>query len=110
MSNLYQYITENYKENEPFFLSDIQIEGMTENNIRQQLKKLTDSEKVKRFDKGIYYLPQPSIFKSGARPTLERVLEYKYLCVKVIVVVISVDYYFSTSWGLLHRFQCNMRL
>ena len=82
MSNLYQYITENYKENEPFFLSDIQIEGMTGNNIRQQLKKLTDSEKVKRFDKGIYYLPQPSIFKSGARPTLERVLEYKYLCDK----------------------------
>ena len=27
MSNLYQYLTENYKENEPFFLSDIQIEG-----------------------------------------------------------------------------------
>ena len=43
MSNLYQYLTENYKENEPFFLSDIQIEGMTGNNIRQQLKKLTDT-------------------------------------------------------------------
>lgn len=38
MSNLYQYFTENYKENEPFFLSDIQIEGITGNNIRQQLK------------------------------------------------------------------------
>ena len=86
MSNLYQYITENYKENEPFFLSDIQIEGMTENNILllTAIEKAgtTDSEKVKRFDKGIYYLPQPSIFKSGARPTLERVLEYKYLCDK----------------------------
>ena len=46
MSNLYQYLTENYKENEPFFLSDIQIKGMTGNNIRQQLKKLTDTEKV----------------------------------------------------------------
>ena len=79
MSNLYQYLTENYKENEPFFLSDIQIEGMTGNNIRQQLKKLTDTEKVKRFDKGIYYLPKKSIFKSGSRPTLEKVLEYKYL-------------------------------
>lgn len=62
MANLYQYLTENYKENEPFFLSDIQIEGMTGNNIRQQLKKLTDAEKVKRFDKGIYYLPKRSIF------------------------------------------------
>ena len=29
-----------------FFLSDIQIEGMTGNNIRQQLKKLTDADKV----------------------------------------------------------------
>ena len=79
MANLYQYLTENYKENEPFFLSDIQIEGMTGNNIRQQLKKLTDAEKVKRFDKGIYYLPKRSIFKSGSKPTLEKVLEYKYL-------------------------------
>ena len=79
MSNLYQYLTENYKENEPFSLSDIQIKGMTDNNIRQQLKKLTDNEKVKRFDKGIYYLPKKSIFKSGSKPTLEKVLEYKYL-------------------------------
>lgn len=79
MSNLYQYLIEKYKENEPFFLSDIQIEGMTGNNIRQQLKKLTDIGKIKRFDKGIYYIPKKSIFKSGTRPTLEKVLEYKYL-------------------------------
>ena len=79
MSNLYQYLIEKYKENEPFFLSDIQIEGMTGNNVRQQLKKLTDVGKIKRFDKGIYYLPKKSIFKSGTRPTLENVLEYKYL-------------------------------
>ena len=79
MYNLYQYLIEKYKENEPFFLSDIQIEGMTGNNVRQQLKKLTDVGKIKRFDKGIYYLPKKSIFKSGTRPTLEKVLEYKYL-------------------------------
>ena len=79
MSVLYQYLAENYKENEPFFLSDIQIEGMTDNKIRQQLKKLADNEKVKLFDKGIYYLPKKSIFKSGSKPTLEKVLEHKYL-------------------------------
>ena len=79
MSNLYQYLIEKYKENEPFFLSDIQIEEMTGNNVRQQLKKLTDVGKIKRFDKGIYYLPKKSIFKSGTQPTLEKVLEYKYL-------------------------------
>ena len=79
MSNLYQYLINKYKENEPFFLSDIQIEGMTGNNIRQQLKKLTDIGKIKRFDKGIYYIQKKSIFKSGTQPTLEKVLEYKYL-------------------------------
>ena len=38
MSVLYQYLTENYQDNEPFFLSDIQMEGMTNDQIRQQLK------------------------------------------------------------------------
>ncbi len=79
MFNLYQYLVEKYKENEPFFLSDIQIKGMSGNNVRQQLKKLTDIGKVKRFDSGIYYLPKKSIFKSGSQPTFEKVLEYKYL-------------------------------
>ena len=52
---------------------------MKDNNIRQQVKKLTDAEKIKRFDKGIYYLPKASIFKSGSQLSIEKVLEYKYL-------------------------------
>lgn len=79
MEKLYQYIVENYQTNEPIFLADIQIEGMKDNNIRQQVKKLTDAEKIKRFDKGIYYLPKTSIFKSGSQLSIEKVLEYKYL-------------------------------
>lgn len=79
MANLYQYLTENYEENEPIFTSEIQIEGITENNIRQQFKKLTDAEKLKRYDKGIYYLPRKSIFRSGSKIALEKVLEYKYM-------------------------------
>ena len=76
---LYDYIITNYKKDEPIFLADIQIEGMKDNNIRQQVKKLTDAEKIKRFDKGIYYLPKTSIFKSGSQLSIEKVLEYKYL-------------------------------
>ena len=79
MSALYQYLTENYQDNEPFFLSDIQMEGMTDDQVRRQLKALVLGEKVKCFAKGIYYLPQKNIFKSGSKPTLEKVLEYKYL-------------------------------
>lgn len=79
MSNLYQYLKENFKENEPIILTELQIEGMAGNNIRQQLKKLTDAGTVKRFDTGIYYLPRKSVFKSGSMPSVEKVLEYKYL-------------------------------
>lgn len=79
MENLYEYIIDNYKINEPIFLADIQIEGMKENTIRQYLKKLTDEKKIKRFDKGIYFLPGTSIFKSGSQLSVEKVLDYKYM-------------------------------
>lgn len=43
------------------------------------MKKLTDAGVVKRFDKGIYFLPKKTIFKSGSVLSPEKVLEYKYL-------------------------------
>lgn len=79
MSKLYQYLKENYEENDPIILAELKIKDMTENNIRQQLKKLTDEGMIKRFDKGIYYLPRKSIFQSDSLPSIEKVLEYKYL-------------------------------
>ena len=43
METLYQYLTNNYEVNEPIFLSELQIDGMSDNNIRQQLKKMTQA-------------------------------------------------------------------
>lgn len=79
MESLYKYLLANYKENEPILSSSISIPGISQVNMRQQLKKLTDSGKLKRFDSGIYYLPKKSIFKSGSQLAPERVLECKYL-------------------------------
>lgn len=79
METLYEYLLDNYKENEPIFLADIQMDGMTRTNVRQQIKKLTDTGKVKRFDSGIYFLPKKTIFKSGSQLAPEKVLECKYL-------------------------------
>ena len=64
METLYEYLLDNYKENEPIFLADLQVDGMTRTNVRQQIKKLTDKGKVKRFDNGIYFLPKKTIFKA----------------------------------------------
>ena len=79
MEILYEYLLDNYKENEPIFLADLQVDGMTRTNARQQIKKLTDTGKVKRFDNGIYFLPKKTIFKSGSQLAPEKVLECKYL-------------------------------
>lgn len=79
MNSLYDFLLTNYGENEPIFLANLKIDGMTSNNIRQQLKKLTDLGKVKRFDNGIYFLPNKTVFKSGSQLSFDKVLEYKYL-------------------------------
>ena len=79
METVYEYLLDNYKENEPIFLAELQIDGMTRTNIRQRIKKLTDAGKVKRFDNGIYFLPKKTIFKSGSQLAPEKVLECKYL-------------------------------
>ena len=76
---LYEYLLETYQENEPIFSSDITVDGISDVNIRSQLKKLTDQGKIKRYDTGIYYLPTKSIFKSGSQLSPERVIEEKYL-------------------------------
>lgn len=77
--SLYDYLTKNFCENEPIFVSEIKIEGMTDVNLRQQIKKLADSGKIKRFDTGIYFLPKETIFRSGSQPSIYKVIEKKYL-------------------------------
>ena len=77
--NLYNYLYNTFGENEPIFLSELSVPGMTEVNVRQQLKLLADSGSIKRFDKGIYYIPGNSIFKSGSSLSPSRVIEKKYL-------------------------------
>lgn len=79
MESLYNYLLANYKENEPILSASLSISGISPTNMRQQLKKLTDSGKLKRFDSGVYYLPKKSIFKSGSPLAPEKVLERKYL-------------------------------
>lgn len=76
---LYDYLISNYKENEPIFLANIKIEGMTNVNLRQQIKKLTDEGKLRRFDTGIYFFPKKSMFRSGSQLSKEKVIEQKYL-------------------------------
>lgn len=76
---LYEYLKYKYHPNEPIFLSNLNIEGISYNNLRQQIKKLVDSGLLVRYDTGIYFIPEPSIFKSGSQLSFNRVVKEKYL-------------------------------
>ncbi len=79
MNTILNYITKNYKQDEPIFLFDIEIEGMSGDNIRQQIKHLVDKGILKRFDKGIYYIPSKTIINTDSVLSKDRVIEYKYI-------------------------------
>ncbi len=76
---LLSYLEENYKPEEPIFAVDIKIQGLTEENKRQQIKKLVDYEKLLRFDKGIYYFAKKSKIKGEVGITADIVAQYKYI-------------------------------
>lgn len=57
---LKEYLEKTYGYNEPIFISDIQLEGMNDNALRQYFKRMTKSGVLERFDTGVYYLPRAS--------------------------------------------------
>lgn len=77
---LYEYLMEKYGENTPIFVSELDMEGLNENTLRVQIKKLADAGRLKRFDTGIYFIPKDFGFKSGTSTiSATQVIEKKYL-------------------------------
>ena len=76
---VYSYLKNQYKEGEPIFLTDIQIDGMSEENLRYHLKKLTDQGRISRFDSGVYYLPKKGLLNEQMKLSAETVTVHKYI-------------------------------
>lgn len=76
---LSEYIKENYEPGEPIFLQDIKIDGMSDANIRQKIKKLTEEGEVIRYEQGIYYIPKMSRLKGTLTLAPDIVARYKYI-------------------------------
>ena len=79
IDEVYSYLQEKYIQNEPILLSEINIPGLKPVSLRQQLKKLTEDGRLKRFDTGIYYLPKKSMFHFGTMLSPDEVIRKKYL-------------------------------
>ena len=79
VDDVYRYLNENYGQNEPIFLAELNVPGIKAVSVRQQLKKLTEDGRLKRFDTGICYIPKKSIFRSGSALSVDEVIRRKYL-------------------------------
>ena len=76
---LCEYLKENYEPGEPIFSSDIVIPGLSEENLRYHLKRLTDEEILYRFEAGIYYFPKTDFFGEKLFLTADTVALHKYI-------------------------------
>ncbi|MCM1258153.1 MAG: DUF6088 family protein [Roseburia sp.] len=76
---LYEYLIKNYGLGEPIFTGDIMIPGMSDENLRYYLKKLTDDGVLCRFESGIYYFPKTDILGEKMSLTADTVAFHKYV-------------------------------
>lgn len=76
---LFDYLISNYEKGEPIFLTDIIIEGVSEENIRYHLKKLKDDGVVCRFEPGVYYIPKRNTLGEQSTISAETVALHKYV-------------------------------
>ncbi|MDD6473671.1 MAG: DUF6088 family protein, partial [Bacteroidales bacterium] len=75
---LLEYLQENYKVNEPIFVSDIDL-PVTDTNLRQMFKVLCDSGQIYRYETGIYYMKGNTRLKGGVPLSASKVARYKYI-------------------------------
>ncbi len=71
MKELLKYIKSNYQEGEAIFLKDLKKLNLSYDNLRQKLKKLTDSNNIKRISDGIYCY--------GNEPSAEEIITKRFI-------------------------------
>ena len=97
---LLEYLQQNYKVNEPIFVSDIEL-PVTDNNLRQMFKVLCDSGQIMRYETGIYYLKSDSRLKGGTTLSASEVAKYKYISRNNQVNGYYSGYTFANQLGLI---------
>lgn len=75
---LYEALLEKYGYNEPILTKEIQFKNYSKPWIYKELNKLCDNSQLKRFEKGIYYIPKQTPFGESVLDP-KKVVEKKYI-------------------------------
>lgn len=74
---LYDYIINNYQNDEPIFLAE--LPGKSRESIRQEMKKLTDEGKIERLHNGVYYRSYKTILGTKGKISVDKYIKKRYL-------------------------------
>ena len=93
---LYDYLVNNYEKGEPIFLMDIVIKGMTEENIRYHLKKMTDEYTIElnygcRTEVGVHAYAQIANFKIDSEMDVQDIKHYLNRYLPMDIAIIDVE-------------------
>jgi len=73
-----EYLKEKFGIDEPIYVEEIQYENYSRPWIFKELKKLVDSDELKRFDTGIYYFPVKMFYGDGTLSP-RKIVEKRFL-------------------------------
>ena len=97
---LYEYLVNTYNPGEPIFSADIDIPDVSNNSLRQMLKKLCDQGKIVRYEGGVYYLPLQSSLRGGNALPASVVAEHKYISRKGRIMGYYSGFTFANQLGI----------
>ncbi len=77
---LLQYLLKNYGYDEPIFSGDLLKKlNVKDTTLRQNLKRLSDSKQLERYENGIYFIPKPDSLLKKKSLSFNKVINKKYL-------------------------------
>lgn len=92
---LYDYLIETFGFNEPIFITDIDFNNYSKIWISKELARLCESNQIVRYEKGIYYIPQDTIFGKVLLIQTKLSSENIYLIMATALVFLQVQLHFS---------------
>jgi len=80
VNKVLETIISQYGYDEPIFTKDLKNStNMTDESLRQNLKRLTDKGNLIRIRNGIYYVPRANSVLKNPRPNLDKVISRRYI-------------------------------
>ena len=76
--SIYEYLVKEYGYNKPILTKNLNIPGVSYDNIRKQLSRLYQSGKIEKYAQGIYYIPTTD-FLGKSQLSIIDVLYSKYI-------------------------------